>query len=151
MNDIEHAVEMLNELLRRKINSLASYVLDASPYVAAEDRPIMEAVGALSARARRHAQEAARLVLSLEGVPGRETPEPSIVECNYLSLRYLLGLLLERLDEDIAVWRRFRDQCQVARAREFLEKVVRDDVADREWLERLRQRLRADQATSKPS
>jgi len=137
MNHTERAVEMLNEVLRRKMNSPAAYVLEASPYVTETDRPIIEAIEALSATARRHAEEAARRILLLEGIPQGGSYDPSVADSNYLSVRYLLGQLLVRLERDIALFEQLRDLCDVPEARDFLTTVIEDDAAHRERLRAL--------------
>jgi bacterioferritin (cytochrome b1) len=141
MNRIERAIEMLNEVLRRKINSPAAYVLEASPYATENDRPVVEAIEALNAAARRHAEEAARQILVLEGVPYSGSFDPAVAESNYLSVRYLLGRLLTRLAEDIALFEQYCDRCEVPEAKEFLARVVEEDKGHCDRLHALREQI----------
>jgi len=137
MTPMERAVEMLNGVLQRKMNSLATYLAEASPYVAKTDRPILEAIQELNASERLHAEEAARLILLFEGVPQSGIYDPSVVESNYLSVRYLLGPLLARLEDDIALFEEYRDQCDLPEVKELLAQVIEDDSAHRERLRNL--------------
>jgi len=130
----ERTVEMLNRLLQRKMNSLAAYLAEASPYVAEGDEPIVEAIKALHETERRHAAEAARLILSLEGVPQIGSFDPDVAESNYLSVRYLLGPLLARLESDIALFQQLHNQCELPAVREFLARAVAEDLAHRDRL-----------------
>ena len=137
MDKVERAVQMLNEVLRRTMNSPAGYVLESSPYFTDADRPIMEAIEALSATARRQAAEAARRILLLEGVPHGGSYDPEVADSNYLSVRYLAGKLLARLEGDIALFEQYREVCEVLEAKDFLTTVIEDDIGHRDQLRRL--------------
>jgi bacterioferritin (cytochrome b1) len=143
MDRIEKAIGMLNEVLKRKMNSAAGYVLESSPYATDADGPAIEAIEALSATARRHAEEAARRILLLEGVPHGGSYDPSIADSNYLSARYLLRPLLARLEQDIALFEEYRERCQVLEARDFLTMVIEDDKIHRDQLRALREQFQA--------
>ena len=141
MGKVERAIQMLNEVLRRTMNSPAGYVLESSPYSTDADRPIMEAIEALSATARRQAAEAARRILLLEGVPHGGSYDPEVADSNYLSVRYLVGKLLVRLEADIALFEQYRDECEVLEAKDFLNAVIEDDVAHRNQLKAVRDQV----------
>ena len=143
MEQVERAVEILNEVLRRKLNSPAGYVLDASPHVAEGDEPIVEAIEALRATDRGHAEEAARRILALEGVPYGGSYDASVADSNYLSVRYLLGQLLARLEQEIALFEQYRDRCEVLEVKDFLADVVEDDIAHRNRLKALKEQVEA--------
>jgi len=149
MDKIERATEMLNDVLRRKINSPAAYVLEASPYATENDRPVVEAIEALHATAWRHAEEAARQILVLEGVPYSGSYDPVVAESNYLSVRYLLGRLLARLTEDICLFEQYRDRCGVPEARQLLARIVGEDKAHRDRLQALREQLETERPGAK--
>jgi bacterioferritin (cytochrome b1) len=144
MEAVDRAIEMLNEVLQRKLNSPATYMLEASPYVAEGDTAIVEAIEALRAADRQHAEEAARRILALEGAPYGGSYDASVADSNYLSVRYLLGQLLARLEADIALFEQYRDRCDVLEAKDFLTLVVEDDVAHRDRLKALTAKLEAE-------
>lgn len=141
MDQVEEAIEMLNEVLQRKMHSPATYVLEASPYTTETDRPIIEAIEALNVTARRHAGETARRILALEGVPYGGSYDASVADSNYLSVRYLLSQLLARLEQDIALFEQYRTHCEVPEVKEFLRSVIEDDVVHRDRFKALRQKL----------
>lgn len=144
MERVGRAIEMLNEVLARKLNSAAGYVLESSPYWTEAERPIFDAIEELNATARRQAQEAARRILLLEGVPQGGAYDPAVADSNYLSVRYLLGQLLARLEQDIAVFEGYRERCEVLEAKDFLTMVIGDDRAHRDQLRALHDRIKAE-------
>jgi len=144
MDKTERALEMLNEVLRRKMNSPATYILESSPYVREADRPVVEAIEAVSATARRHAEEAARRILLLEGVPHSGSYDPSVADSNYLSVCYLLGQLIVRLEKDIALFKEYQDQCEVLEAKDVLAMVIEDDTAHCHKLTALRDQMKTE-------
>lgn len=140
MDSVERAIEMLNELLKRKMHSPAAYILEASPYATEADSEILREVGALQELANRHANEAARRVMALEGVPNAGSYESQIADSNYLSVRFLLRRLVDRLDEDLKLFEKYRDECEVSEAKDLFAQVVKDDQGPRH---RLREMLEA--------
>lgn len=145
VSDIESAIAILNDVLARKLNSPASYVLEASPYVTDADRPILEAITALDEIAQGHAKEAAQIILALEGAPRGGSYDPTVADSNYLSVRYLLGQLLARLEQEIRLFDQYRARCELLEAKDFLTKVVEDDTAQRDRLKALKERLAAEE------
>jgi len=139
----ERAIELMNDVLQRKMNSPASYVLQASPYVTEDDRPVLAEIEALAATTRRHAEEAARRILALEGVPFGGSYDPKVADANYLSVRYLLKQLIAWLGQDIALETRYRDACDVLEARDYFATVVEDDLAHRARLQAAKADLEA--------
>jgi len=148
MDKMEQAIEMLNEVLARKMNCAAGYVLESSPYFTDADRRIVEAIASLNATARRHAKDAARRIMLLEGVPRGGSYDPRVADSNYLSVRYLLGQLLARLEQDVALFEEYRNHCEVLEARDFLATVIGDDVSQRDSLRTLLEQLEVERSIS---
>jgi len=146
MEALEQAIEMLNEVLKRKLNSPAAYVLEASPYVTDEDQMIIAEIEAMRKSDHRHAREAARRILALEGVPQSGSYDPSVADSNYLSVRYLVGQLLARIEQEIALVEQYRDRCEVLEAKDFFAMVVEDDKVHRDRLKEILDRLRAERS-----
>ena len=144
MDASDRAIEMLNQVLQRKMHSPAAYILEASPHATKDDQPIVEAIEALNATARRQAEETARRILALEGVPYGGSYDASVADSNYLSVRYLLGQLLARLEQDIALFEQYRARCEVREIKDFLGSVIEQDRAHRGRLEQLRHQLQAE-------
>jgi bacterioferritin (cytochrome b1) len=143
MSDTEKAVDMLNDVLERKMNSPAAYVLEATPYVTEADRPIVAEIEALEQTDRRHAAETAQRILALEGAPRGGSHDPSVADSNYLSVRYLLGQLLARLEANLALFAQYRDRCGILEARDLFAQIVEDDISHRNRLKALRDVLDA--------
>ncbi len=133
----EKTVEILNDVMQRKVHSLAAYLAEASPYVPPQDRPIQEAIEAAAAAGRRQAAEAARLILKLEGVPQSGGFSPGVVESNYLCIRYLLPRVLQAVEQDLAVLEQYHAQCTDGEVKDFLARVIAEDRALRDRLDAL--------------
>lgn len=142
-SEVEKAIDLLNDVLLRKLNSMATYVLEASPHVEESERPLMEEIEAIAETERRHAEEAARRILELEGVPQGGCFDPSVADCNYLSLGYVAQQLLARLEQNIALFEQYRDRCDVLEAKDFFAMVLEEDLAHRDRLRELLGRLEA--------
>lgn len=97
-------IDALNRVFGDRYHSLAAYVLEASPYVRAEDKRLLDAVEALAAFDREQSDQLAKLIETLGGVPAVGPYPRRIAELNYLSIQYLHRFLAGQLLSQIAAY-----------------------------------------------
>jgi len=95
MLDNEQVIETLNEALQAKFHSLASYILESSPYARPGDLPIVEAIEQIAAADREQACEIAATAEDLDGVAVPGAPDPFVSEIAYLAIGRLAERCLE--------------------------------------------------------
>ena len=102
MTEREELIEALNEAFSCKYHSVAQYLIDAHPYVAAGGEAILRAIEAVAAADRDGSQQLARAIEQLESVPQLVTIDASLTSLNYLAVDYVLAVLIEKKVEELA-------------------------------------------------
>lgn len=100
MENFAQALEVLEQALTWKRNSLAAYILSAQPYVAPGEEALLAKVQQLADEDERLATEVARMIERLGEVPVAGTHEIVVGEYNYLGLGFLAGKLREQLERE---------------------------------------------------
>jgi hypothetical protein len=118
MLENEQAIEILNEALCVKFHSLASYILESSPYARPADLPIIEAIEQIAAADREQACEIACAIENLDGIAIPGAPDPFVSEIAYLAI----GRLAERCLQ----WKQADAQKSSGRLQAFAEKYPED-------------------------
>jgi len=91
----EMALSDLNEILRRRFNSLAGYALYSEPYITDADAEAVAVLKKIAAEEEGFAAELGRLIEGEGGIPEVGTYDEAVAEMSYLSMPYLVGLLLK--------------------------------------------------------
>jgi hypothetical protein len=98
----DRAVDLLNRLLSHKADSLFAFVLAASPYVAEGDEERLRRVESIAREHEEQAKAITRAILDLDGVPNPVGHDTGVADLNYLSLRYLVKVLIEYQEHVLA-------------------------------------------------
>jgi len=102
--DKDRILTALNVAFSAKYYSLAQYALDASPYVRPGEDKLLYEIKLVAACDRRLADQLALAIEQLEGVPQLSVIDESVACLNYLSLRYVSGVLLLGLEKQLALF-----------------------------------------------
>ncbi|WP_319588760.1 hypothetical protein [uncultured Desulfobulbus sp.] len=128
--------DALNVAFSHKYHSMAQYILEAGPYVRPEDGAGMREIELIAAEDKALADHLADVIERLEGIPQVGLFNPDVANLNYLSLEYLLGVLIRSLEDQLAQYEASLPQVQsVPLASQTLEALC---AATRGRLERLR-------------
>ena len=95
--------DLLNQVFNRGYYSASGYVYESRPFLVAEDQALMDDLKALRLDDRRHAMLLARLIETYDEVPEPGTFAYWYRDVNYLTLPYMMGFVVEALQDDIAV------------------------------------------------
>lgn len=91
----DQVIERLNHFVNREAHSLSSYVLEAEPYVTPEQTFAMKELQGVAAQERKRAAELREMMYEqLRAAPADRHFPPIVADMNYLSLPYLLGLIV---------------------------------------------------------
>ena len=94
------SVAALSQIFVWKHNSLAAYITQADPYIAADQNHLLSAVKSIADQDLLLARELDQ-VLADHGVPaGSPTHDHSLADLNYLSIDYLATVLLKKLQAE---------------------------------------------------
>jgi hypothetical protein len=128
--------DALNAAFSHKYHSMAQYILEAKPYVRSNDGAGMQEIESIAAEDRALADHLADVIERLDGIPQIGLFDPQVANLNYLSLDYLLGVLIRSLEDQLAQYEASLTQAQaVPLASQTLEELC---AATRGRLERLR-------------
>jgi len=101
MTDRDRQIAALNEAFAHKFHSLAQYIAQARPYVRPGQEAALREIEAIAAEDARQAESLAEAIEALEGIPHAGLHAASVAELNYLSLDYLLRVLIEAREKDL--------------------------------------------------
>lgn len=99
----EIQADRLNQVFSRSYYSAAGYVYESRPYLVHEDAALLDDLRALRLDDRQHATLLARLLETYDEVPAPGTFAYWYRDLNYLTLPYMLGFVVEALQDDIEV------------------------------------------------
>lgn len=111
----EDLIRVLQRLFDWKYNSLAAYALAAQPYVAPGKEGLIEILSGIAKSDKEAADEIARMIGQLKGIPHVNPPVQDIAELNYLAVDYLASQVSKNLEEQVSFIReartRLRGEC----------------------------------------
>ena len=110
MIERQEIIEALNKAFSFKYHSMAGYIEQADPYVAPGREAALELVLTIAAEDRVETDRLARRMESLEGIPQAGSPGLDSASVNYLSIDYLLGVLMKNLECQMAFYESRRDR-----------------------------------------
>lgn len=97
----EQVLNILNRAFLVKYNSLAYYITQARPYLKPGQEVLLKEVDRIAAEDKALTTDIVRAIEDLSGVVSVEPYNHKIAELNYLSLDYLVKVLLEHLKEEL--------------------------------------------------
>lgn len=97
--DRDAILEALNDCFTQRYHSAAGYMLEAGSYLGAGDGDLRRAIEEIAAWDQAKAEELADVIESLDGIPQVRPYSHKLAELNYLSLRYMGGVLVRLLEE----------------------------------------------------
>ncbi|MDR2338413.1 MAG: hypothetical protein LBE20_07245 [Deltaproteobacteria bacterium] len=89
--------DILNEVYNLNKNSLASYIVDAEPYVTNEQELVFKKIQQIAKEQSAFVQEILNCMQDLEVIPHSFSFPSQMSELNYLSMNYLKKVLLQEL------------------------------------------------------
>ena len=95
-------IEVLNEVFARRYHSVASYILNSSPYVTPEDQELLGRIQAIADYDSESIDKYIDAIESLGGIPYVPPFNHDVAEMNYLALPYLGTILAQKLAEQLA-------------------------------------------------
>ena len=104
--DKDAILGILTRAFVHRYHSLAQYILDAGPYVRADDEPLLRRIREIAAYDHAAAERLADVIEELDGIPQAPPYQHEFAELNYLSLTYLKDFLREQLAEQLADYER---------------------------------------------
>jgi bacterioferritin (cytochrome b1) len=107
MTDRERLIDALNAAFTHKLHSLAEYIAQARPYVPPGRQKVLVEIQALAAEDARVAGRLAETIERLEGIPQAGSRPAEVAELNYLSLDYLLRVLIETRQKELKQYAAF--------------------------------------------
>jgi len=140
----------LNEILRRRFNSLAGYVLYSEPYVTDGDREAVETLKTIAAEEEGFSVELGKLIEGQGGIPEVGTYDEVVADLSYLSMPYLLRQVVK--DKRAKVERdekRLAAGVSLPQVRKVLERLTEMDRRHLEELERVNRAY--SEKTAKPA
>ncbi len=116
---------LLQDVVRRQSRSLLQYVSEAFPWTSSEEQGALEVVRGLVVEEHAAAAELARYLQRRRvGVPYTGSYPSDFTTINYVSLDYLLPLLVKHERESIAALERETQQLSDGEARVLLDKLL---------------------------
>ncbi|GAB4325598.1 MAG: hypothetical protein Kow0059_21700 [Candidatus Sumerlaeia bacterium] len=141
-------IKGVNHLLNREANSLAAYVIEAEPFVAPGQSFALKELEQIARQESERAAELRRLMTQvLRTAPAENHFPPSVADLNYLSLPYLLDLLVRDKEQLCQEYEAFLAQMSGLGEWTEVQNTVRScavqSTAALAQLQNLRSRLRA--------
>ena len=134
----EKAIKYLNGVLSCKLQSLASYIFDATPYIIERDFQLWDKLKEIAKRGEEVSRDVAQAIRDLEAPPTPGMRDVSIADINYLSLAYLAPMILKSMQHDLEFLRSGLPLLEDhPSAKELIERLIEEDEADCQEVETL--------------
>jgi hypothetical protein len=102
----QHAIRLLNELLRLLCRSLPAYLAEARPWAHCEDQRLHVSLERLAADQRRYAERVAHAITELGSRPNSGHFPKGYAAKNDLALEFLRAEVIQQQEKDIAMIQR---------------------------------------------
>ena len=99
MTPQDEMLRLLQEIFDWKYNSLASYILQAEPYIPHGHEPLVDIIRIAAERDKAITDQTAAVIRNLRGVPHVNPPHQSLAELNFLSIDFLCTRLQAELEK----------------------------------------------------
>ena len=104
--------DILNDVYNLTLNSLATYIVAAEPYVATGQEIILENIQDIAKDNAVLAKEIAGCMRSLDAIPHSSSFNTRMSELNYLSINYLKTVLINELGLEHQQVEKFISECK---------------------------------------